>query len=200
MGAAISLIYTGTFPEKISRVCLIEGIVPIQDSEDKACDILRQSILQRATLSSKRHVRVEPSLEAAEEKLLASNNALTKESAHLLLKRGAIACQGGFKFTRDLRVRLPPAFRATERMVNSFISRVSCDVMLIVAESGLHSGVSDRERRQVELLSKSARSFELVRVPGTHHVHMNDPHMVNPHVLRLLERDAGDADVVKAKL
>lgn len=197
MGAAISLMYAGTFPEKIGSVCLIEGIVPVQEQEDKACEILRQSILTNAKLLGKKQ-RLEPSMEAAEAKLLSSNAALTPKSAHQLLRRGAIACDGGYKFTRDLRIKIPSPFRMSERMVSSFIANVTCEVMLVVADNGLHAAISDRERRQVELLRTSASSLDVVRVPGTHHVHMNDPEIVAPHFVRFLERTG--AAVKQAKL
>ena len=186
MGAAIGLLYAGTFPEKTSGLFLIDGIVPVQDSEDKACENLRQSILKYAMVGKKQ--RAEPSLEAAEAKLLASNAALTPASARQLLRRGAIASDGGYRFTRDIRVRLPPPIRLTQNMVNSFIARVSCDVLLVVAENGLHSVVSDREKKQAELLQQTCKSFEVVRVPGTHHVHMNDASVVAPHFQLFLQQ------------
>lgn len=195
MGAAIALLYAGTFPEKVSGLCLIDGIVPLQDAEDKARENLRQSILKHAQLGT-RPARVEPSLEAALAKLLRSNAALTPAAGEQLLRRGATACDGGYAFTRDLRVRLPSPLRLTERMTSSFIAHVACDVLMVVAEGGLHTIISDRERRQVETLQKAARSFTLVRVPGSHHVHMNEPEVVAPHFVRFLEQQV----TVAAKL
>ena len=162
MGAVISVMYAGTFPEKVTKLCLLDGVVPLQDTEDKARDNLRSSILTHATVSAKKN-RFEVSMEAAEARLLGSNPGLTPASAKLLLRRGATACDGGFRFTRDLRLRLPSKYRLTEEMVNSFVRHVACDVMLVVADSSMNNEMmGERERREVELLQRSAKSFEVV--------------------------------------
>lgn len=195
MGGAISAMYAGTFPEKISALCLIEGIVPIQENEERACEHLRLTINQRAALM-KKSPPPEPTLASAEKKLISSNPALTPASARLLLQRGAIACENGYQFTRDLRVRLPSALRPTETMVNSFIKRISCNAMLIIATNGHSAVVGDRERRQVALLERTT-TLETLTVPGTHHVHMNEPEVVGPHVARFLAATASAKPVVK---
>ncbi len=190
MGASVSMLYAGTFPEYVTKLVLVDGAVPLQASEDKARETLRLSILSHSSVRSSKVGRIETSMDAAEARLLDSNPALTLAAARRLLERGATACEGGYRFTRDIRVRFPSAFRLSEEMVNSFIRHVSCDVLMIMAEgSTLHEVVGDRERRQFELLAKCARSFELVRVPGSHHVHMNDPAAVGPHVRRFLEAE-----------
>lgn len=198
MGAGICLMYTGTFPEKVAALCLVEGFVPLQELESRACENLRDFILVHGAMAKKKQI-LEPSMEAAEKRLQDSNRHLTPASVHQLLRRGAIACDGGYKFTRDLRVRLPSALRLSEAMVNSFIQRVSCDVMLIGADNGHVGVVGERERRQLDLLGR-VTSLEIVTVPGTHHVHMNEPDVVAPHIVRFLASTAEKMDAPKSKL
>jgi hypothetical protein len=182
---------------------MIEGIVtPWQDSEDNAAGTLRTSILQRHSLREKelKAPRKQPSLQAAEDKLLASNKALqretslTRESARVLLKRGAVASDGGFQFTRDQRMGIVPPFNHSSTMFEAFMKGVRCNAMYVLGDRGVRS-MWDPERRtkeesQFSMLGASAASFECVAVPGRHHVHLNEPGVVAPHVNRFFQTHA----------
>uniref|UniRef100_A0A3Q3W3P1 AB hydrolase-1 domain-containing protein n=1 Tax=Mola mola TaxID=94237 RepID=A0A3Q3W3P1_MOLML len=89
------------YPEMVDALVLLDsfGLLPT----DSVRSILRPHI----TKYDKKRVYT---FEKAVERLLAANPTLSEQSVHILLERGLIQVEGGFVFSRDLRVNFVKAF------------------------------------------------------------------------------------------
>ena len=91
--------------------------------------------------------------------------AVSREAAELLAQRGLMPVPGGYSWRSDSRLTLPSPLRLTDEQAMSFVRRVNCPATLIVAEAGMLATHPERLDRL---------PFSLERLPGGHHLHVND--------------------------
>jgi hypothetical protein len=74
---------------------------------------------------------------------------------------------GGYTWRTDARLMLPSSMRLTRAHALAFVHRVACPASLILAEQGLLN-----QPAMVELTQNLP--FALHRLPGGHHLHLDD--------------------------
>lgn len=174
MGAGIASIAAGTFPHKISRLALIEGIGPFANLDEEAPEVLAKSILYRP--STKRRVYANP--QEARKRLEA--RGLTSEGAVRLLVRAIEELDEGWAFTYAPEARAPSRARLSEAQVRAFLERISCPTLLIKATDGLKFPESYLEREDF-VPNLSAHTLE-----GGHHLHLDEPERIQDQVRNFL--------------
>lgn len=215
MGASISLMYAATFPEKIEKLVLIEGLGPLVEPPEAAARNLRRAI------DSERSMRVKgtkpklyPNLAAAIDarvnivKTYPGEQSISREAARALVSRGSrlynpdgtpLATEDDFediareedgplKFRHDQRLVLPSLFYHTKEQVYSYFEHVQSQTLFIQAEHGWPMMSDDLAMRKSILESKGL--LQQVHVEGSHHPHM-DPHsapIVASHVEQFLAK------------
>ena len=164
LGAIVSVVIAGSFPERVTHLALIDGIMlrsgPVEDTAER----MGQALQAQLDLQHKRK-SVHPTLERAIEARMKGMVAVSREAAELLAQRGLMPVPGGYSWRSDSRLTLPSPLRLTDEQAMSFIRRVNCPGTLVVAEQGMlasHSGLLDQ------------LPFNLERLPGGHHLHLND--------------------------
>jgi pimeloyl-ACP methyl ester carboxylesterase len=186
MGAGISTLVAGTFPERIPRVIFLEGLGPLTGSVETGPDNLKRHISQGNQLRSKQ-LKPYPSRDAARE-ILIKATGVSDSSAVSLIDRGMVQADGGgFLWRSDPRMRQRSASRLTEPQVLAFIDQIMSPSLLITASEGILFGheIMMERRKRVE-------GLEHHELEGNHHVHMEHPNDVAPLVLDFLSRHAGE--------
>lgn len=184
MGAAIALLVAGTYPDRVKRLILIDGMAPLPGSAERAPQHLRDGISDRLQSGDSRHRRY-ATLEEMKERMQHANPMLTDPACWALLERGAVNHGTYWTFAHDLRLRNASLIRFNEATNRSFMSRVTAQTLLFRAE---HGGLQDDE-----LVSERARCFkhiEIVTVEGDHHVHLNTPNVVAGPIEKFIDRTA----------
>lgn len=164
LGAIVSVILAGSLPERIVRLALIDGVIPPGASVQDAAERMGMALQAQLQHDSKRK-SVYPQLEKAVEARMKGMVAVTREAAELLAQRGLVPVPGGFSWRSDSRLTLPSALRMSEEQAMSFVRRIACPTHLIVADEGMLA-------RNTGLLEQLP--FSLQRLPGGHHLHLND--------------------------
>lgn len=167
MGAIVSLLLAATFPERVLRLALIDGLVPPTSEADTAVATLADSLRGQLALPAKRKP-VYPSLERAAQVRQRGVGLVSPEAAELLAQRGLMPVPGGYTWRTDSRLTLTSPLRLTREHVRAFVMALSCPARLILAEQGL---LVHRDGLQ-ELLAQTAISFD--QLPGGHHLHLDD--------------------------
>ncbi|TNN83581.1 Serine hydrolase-like protein [Liparis tanakae] len=112
MGADIAAVFTALYPEMVDALVLLDsyGFLPTDSKE--LPEVVRQGMEEALQLEqkSKEEKRVYTH-EKAVERLSAANPTLTEQSVHVLLERGLVQVEGGFKFSRDLRIHSKNTWR-----------------------------------------------------------------------------------------
>lgn len=57
--------------------------------------------------------------------------SVTDESARIILKRGVVPCEGGFKYSRDLRHKAISLYGLTDDLCFEFAKNIKCPHLLI---------------------------------------------------------------------
>lgn len=164
LGAIVSMIIAGSFPERVTRLALIDGIVLRSGPDIDAAENMGKALEAQLAHGHKRK-SVHPTLDRAIEARMKGMVAVSREAAELLAQRGLMPVPGGYSWRSDSRLTLPSPLRLTDAQAMSFVRRVTCPTMLVVAEEGMLAS-------HPELLDRLP--FTLERLAGGHHLHLND--------------------------
>lgn len=164
LGAIVSVVIAGSFPERVTQLALIDGLVLRSGPEADAAERMGQALQAQLDLQHKRK-SVHPTLDRAIEARMKGMVAVSREAAELLAQRGLMPVPGGYSWRSDSRLTLPSPLRLSEEQAMSFIRRVSCPTTLVVAKQGMLASHS-------ELLEQLP--FNLEWLAGGHHLHLND--------------------------
>ncbi|WP_133493023.1 alpha/beta fold hydrolase [Alcanivorax sp. 24] len=180
MGAGVACLFAATFPERVSKLVLIEGLGPPATPASDVAGTLRQAIDQMHSLPEKR----KPVYAAQDDAVALRRQALgglDTESARLLCERGLVAVEGGWTWRTDMRLRIASSVRFTEEQVEGFVRAIEAPTLLILGESGLAGEVKFEHR--FDWLRDAGR----VILPGRHHLHMDTPEPVAAEIRAFLD-------------
>jgi pimeloyl-ACP methyl ester carboxylesterase len=145
LGGAVSLLYAGLFPERVSRLVAIEGLGPPPAILERmrATPGWRRvrDWMERIQGLAGRQPRRYPSIDAAAHRMQEENAFLSREQArHLTIHGVARNEDGTYSWKFDNYVRAFSPNRLTEEEVVEFRRRIDCPVLLV---RGSESWASD---------------------------------------------------------
>jgi pimeloyl-ACP methyl ester carboxylesterase len=164
LGAIISVVLAGSLPERVTRLALIDGVIPPTSGPQDAAERMGMALQAQLRLDSKRKA-VHPTLDQAIQARMKGLVAVSREAAELLAQRGLMPVPGGYSWRSDSRLTLPSPTRLSEAQALTFVQRVACPATLVVAADGMLA-------RHNELLEQLP--FARTVLPGGHHLHVND--------------------------
>jgi pimeloyl-ACP methyl ester carboxylesterase len=136
MGGAISLLYAGAFPETVSKLAVIEGIImSAEQFEALRSKPLRQRMvgwIEQLRQLSSRTPRKYATLDEALERMRTENAFLSAEQARHLTIHGVNQNEDGtfsWKFDNYVRAFAPYGFSAAE--ITSLWAEITCPTLLI---------------------------------------------------------------------
>jgi pimeloyl-ACP methyl ester carboxylesterase len=164
LGAIISVILAASLPERVTRLALIDGLMPMTGEADSMAERMGRALQAQAALADKRKPVYRDQDHAAEVRMRGVV-AVSREAAQLLAQRGLMPVPGGYTWRSDSRLTLPSAIRLTREQALSFIDSVRCPTHLIVAAEGILA------QNQALL---AGLPFTVSTLPGGHHLHLNE--------------------------
>lgn len=172
-GAMISMILAATFPERISRLVLIDALTPYPLTAAEAPERMLKSI-QEVKRRLQRERSIYPSYEAAIQARCRSDFAkVSQATAETLAKRGLSKMEQGYHWHSDGKLWAPSNIALTVEQIEAFISRITAKVLLLKGKDGLINHVvpgSDYDRLMnstIDTLAIEEREFD-----DGHHLHM----------------------------
>lgn len=165
-GAIISVLAAGTFPERITHVALIEGLLPeVARAEDAPQQLAMAIEGVRIQVAKPRSTYQDIS-----RAIIARQHGmfpLSRAAATALTERGVTPVADGFQWSTDPRLFVPSAVKFTRAHMAAFIARIAAPIKLILARDGLPKMFPAFER-EVSIYPKV--NVELMS--GGHHLHM----------------------------
>lgn len=169
MGGGIACMFAGTFPDRVERLALIEALAPLTCQPEAAPSRLAEGIVRMQRLAVAQP-KCHPARDAMAARLMQASPGLGSEAARILVERGTKEVPGGFTWRSDPRLRGPSIFRLSREQVYAFLDRVACPTLVVRAAQGLPFDL-DEARNQMRHLPDA----RVVEVPGSHHVHLDEP-------------------------
>ena len=179
MGAGIGSLVAAACPERIERFVAIEALGALAETPERTVARLREAVAATRALRDKR-LRVFPDIASAVRARMQAN-ALSEPVARLLVERGLVPApatdgtdRGGYCWSSDPRLTLPTMLRTTEEQVRHLVQGIECPTRVIHAEPAQPYLPDALRRARAALLPRG----ELHVLPGSHHLHMEDPQAV----------------------
>lgn len=168
MGGAIATLVAAAFPDCIQRLVLIEALGPLARPAQSCVADLRRAVDARLALHDKQ-LKVHPDRERARRARMQANG-LSETAADYLIERALMPTAGGYVWRSDPRQTLPTPIRGTEEQYLNVLGAIQAPTLAIFAEPATpYLTGADADRRLAAL-----RPQQLVRLPGSHHLHLED--------------------------
>jgi pimeloyl-ACP methyl ester carboxylesterase len=165
-GAAIAMLFAGTFPERVLRLMLLEGGLPIVGEAAEAPANLAR-VLERTRELQGRSGRIFTSREQAIAERVDGFSPVTPAAAEILARRSLLEVSGGWQWQADQRLKAGSELRLTPDLVRAFVRRVSAPTLCIMAEQSPFADLA----LYIETLALFPR-IEIRRIAGRHHFHL----------------------------
>ncbi|XP_038639362.1 serine hydrolase-like protein [Scyliorhinus canicula] len=183
MGGNVGGMFCSLFPEMVDKLIILDGygFYPIADGAEPGQ--LQEAIDELLKLEKEQGSPRVYTPDGALKRLLQGNNSISEESAKILLQRGSTEVAEGLTYTRDLRINLPTPLRITIKQCLKLQKNITAAVLLIGAKDGLMKKEKwNPNKPPFSLILEGYHSlpnqFQMEKVEGTHHVHLNQPEHV----------------------
>ncbi|XP_030272370.1 serine hydrolase-like protein isoform X1 [Sparus aurata] len=204
MGGDIAAMFASLFPEMVEALVLLDafGFLPTDTTE--ISKVMRQGMDETLEYEKKTEKKKRVyTYEKAAERLLAANPTLSEQSVNILLERGLLQVEGGFAFSRDLRVNFKNVIRMSWEQSLEFQARIQASLLVVLADSGFDRILSEpaQSRFTTTLLQcLRDRNHTVVTAPGDHYVHLSKPEVVAPFVSDFLRSKVLSRSIREHKL
>ncbi|CAN9510474.1 unnamed protein product [Ophioblennius macclurei] len=187
MGGNISAVFGALYPEMVDAIVLLDTYGFVVTRPDDLSKFMRQGMDEMIQFEEKTHYNSKIyTYEKAKERLLAANPALSERSVSTLLKRGLTGVEGGFVFSRDLRVNFKHIDRFSLELCLMMQSKLQASILIVLADNSSEAPHSEQRYSKLLQVYKDG-NHAVATVPGDHHVHLNDPEVVAPLVTDFLQ-------------
>src|SRR5450631_347823 len=164
MGGMVSLVYTGTFPEKVSRLVVLDGVTNFPARRIKPIETRIAEWVAVLDKTSRRKIHRYAAVADAAERMRARNSRLTPEQAmHLATHALKQDADGSYSWKFDPYLRAPAPYRLSLDDHIALWSRIACPTLLV---AGSESFLPDPEKAGV---LGHFRQAQLVRIDGAGH-------------------------------
>lgn len=176
MGAGIASLVAAAVPDRVQGLVAIEGLGGLAGDEHDTTTRLRDALTAARTLGD-RPLRVFPDLIAPVRARMRVNQ-LSQANARLLVERGVTAVPGGYQWSSDPRLTLPTPIRLSEGQIRDLLAHIHCPAQVIFATPAPAYFPETLRSARAALLANG----RVVHLPGTHHLHMEQPQIVGGHI------------------
>lgn len=167
-GAMVAFLASGTFPERVGHLIMIEGACPrLALAQDAAANLAESIRLVTACVNRSRSVYTsfEKAVVARERGMF----PIAYEDALTLARHGVRESADGFYWVYDPKLMAGSEVKLSAEQVESFYCRITASCLLILAKNGMLT--DDKAFGQwLELRD----SWRIETLPGGHHLHMSE--------------------------
>ncbi|MGH7927794.1 MAG: alpha/beta fold hydrolase [Candidatus Binatia bacterium] len=183
MGGTISWLYAGAFPERISKLVLIEGIGPPGMSFSDA-PLRMTAWISEVHHRGRNHFREYTSVRAGASQLRQTNPRLTETTALDLARAGMKQNASGkwlWKFDPLHRTAAPQAFYTAQAL--EFLRRIRCPVLIVEGAQSHQRQRTDKQERYEAI----AQHKQIVIEDAGHMVHQDNPQKLADAIAAFLQ-------------
>lgn len=201
MGSIAAMRYTVLFPESVDYYIAFENLSTEKFSIERLLNYLPDRLLKGQIEQSR--LDTEPPSYPYDEVIQimhkGTGKSVSLETAKYLVARGTKPSKKDntkFYFCRDSRLKHILFVPEDKDFVRAFAKKMVTPTLYVKATDSKYS--SDEFSLEIRnLLQQSNEKFEILYVPGTHHVHLNNPESVAPRISDFLKKYALEENSLK---
>ncbi|XP_053626080.1 probable serine hydrolase [Plodia interpunctella] len=192
MGSIAGLRFASSYPEEIDFYIAVDSLI----ADDYDLDLVARTYPKNMLNVNLAQTRLdqEPPLytydELAKVWHMGTRKSVSIDSAKILMKRGSKPSKkypNKFFVSRDARLKYILFTPESKPFVETLIKKLKCPTLYFKAvDSPYASDEFSVEMREV--IERNNENFECHFVPGTHHVHLNNPELIMPHISQFLKK------------
>ena len=185
MGGTISFLYTGTFPHKVNKLVLVEGMGPLPMAFSDAPPRMEKWLAEIKGLRHRKMMEY-ATLEQAAERLRRKNPRLKPDLAVELARWGMKKTDGGkwvWKFDLLHRTQAPQPFYSGQAV--EFFRRIQCPVLIVQGKESRQTARPDLQQRVEAIRYRSIATIE----DSGHMIHHDNPDGLAKVIVRFLETE-----------
>lgn len=176
LGGTLASTYAAAFPERVQRLVLVEALGPLPLPIEQTVPQLRKGIAARAAFAPSA-LRVFADVEQAAQARMRAND-LSHAAAMTLVERGLVKVDApsvsGYRWSTDPRLLLPSLQRYSEEQASAILDAISTPTFLILADPAHPYARTAAMQSRLDHVAR----IECVRLPGNHHLHLENPQPV----------------------
>ena len=172
MGAGIASLVAASAPARVEKLVCIEALGGLSDTPEHTAQRMRESVAAARSLGDK-PLRVFASAEPAIHARMRANQ-MSEAVARLIVERGIHPADGGWEWSSDQRLTVPTFVRPVDAQIENLVAGIACPTRVVFADPAQPYLPDDLRRRYAASLPDG----ELFILPGTHHLHMEEPETV----------------------
>jgi pimeloyl-ACP methyl ester carboxylesterase len=171
LGATLVAVHAAVAPHTLGRLLLVEGLGPIANDPATTLEQLQRAMAARAAFKPG-GLRLFATLDEAIDARRRAGD-LSADAARMIVERGTVAVPAseggpGFRWSSDARLTLPGAQRFSEDQLEPVLAGIRARTLLVLAEPE----AAYLPRAMIERRIACVPGIEVVRLAGTHHVHL----------------------------
>jgi pimeloyl-ACP methyl ester carboxylesterase len=171
LGAGIASLVAAASPQRIERLCLIEGLGPLGDDGSHTLQRFRDAFA--APMTSGKSLRLFRDVDQAiSARTLASG--LRADLARPIVERGLLQTEDGWRWRSDSRLTRPSAMRMAESQICALLTGIDMPTSLLLSNPMtpyLPSALMQARANRVPRIT-------VEHMDGGHHLHLEHPHDV----------------------
>lgn len=181
MGAGIGCLAASAFPDRITRMFLIEGMGAVTGDVDLVPGLLRRSVeamQPQPSKTPKGYKDLEVLIRAR-----AGAGEIQRQSVEILMERGIERRGEAYYWRSDQRLKRSYPQYFTNEVMMAFLKGITAPVLLITAEDGIL-----KKRDYFPPRINVVKDLHIVNLPGHHHLHLDHPEPVARAINDYLDR------------
>jgi pimeloyl-ACP methyl ester carboxylesterase len=132
LGGAVATAFAALYPDKVSRLCVVEGLRPAGRKPLEEMDAIFAAIREWTGKSGPgRDGRIYPDVDAMVDRLLAADPLMPEVLARELVATNVRPCAGGFRWKYDPRIRENDLLSTIGPEPRHFWERINCPTLLV---------------------------------------------------------------------
>lgn len=193
VGSILSFNYSSLQPEKVNLVCALDTLKTFSFGPTVENNFFEGQTQKLLTLDENL-IRNPP--EYSYEELVqrvhdSSKKSINLDKAKYIVDRGSKPSQSNpnkFYFSRDIRVKFIQLHFADHNIGLEYIKRIQAPYLFIRGDDRDFTEPPKKIAETVEVFQKHNSRFEMLKVSGTHHFHLNQPETIADKIGRFLQK------------
>lgn len=168
LGALLAACYCAAFPEQVSGLVQIEGVLPLSEEPDQHAKRIRSAIVSRQRIEAK-PVKSISNLQSAISRR-SQVNKLEEALIAPIVERGTVCRQGRWYWRHDRRLMAESIYRMTPAHADAIARSIECPWQIILGSEGYQA----LTRQWIGYLDQQ----QIDTIEGGHHCHLQAPQRV----------------------